>query len=307
MESSRNSHAETTTRTLLVTGASSELGSSLIRRLSGSPGWDIRAMVHRSLVNVPGCEMRPGNLSDVGLLARAASGVDTVIHLAALTNSPREAEYFETNVTGTRNLIDACVQGGVRRIIFISSRTASVDGGSYARSKLEAEEIVKASGLRWVILRPAEVYGTGSGGSVNRLAAWVQRYPMIPVIGDGGSRLSPVYIDDVVSAMAQVVLDEKLENETIVLSGPDELTFDELVDRMAGFFGVRRFKLHLPVGLVKLAATILSGLGIHVLVPDQIPRLLGEKPHGIEQARKKLNYSPRKLEDGLNELFQSGQ
>ena len=64
-------------------------------------GLKIKAMVRRSLVNVPGCDIRPGNLKNKGLLDRALSGVDTVVHMAALTKSARESDYFEVNVSGT--------------------------------------------------------------------------------------------------------------------------------------------------------------------------------------------------------------
>ena len=114
--------------TLLVTGASSEMGSALIRQLLNNSGWKIRAMVHRSLVYVSGCEIRPGNLKNKGLLVRALSGVDTVVHMAALTKSTRESDYFEVNVSGTKNLIDACLESGVKKIIFISSAAASLNG-----------------------------------------------------------------------------------------------------------------------------------------------------------------------------------
>ena len=279
------------------------MGSALIRRLSSSSGVKIRAMVHRSLVNVPGCEVRPGDLNNPGLMARALTGVHTVVHLAALTKSKRISDYFHTNVTGTKNLIDACVEQGVKKILYISSRTASLDGGGYASSKLKAEEHVKKSGLQWIIMRPSEVYGQGAENSINQLIRWIQRYPCIPVIGEGKSRLSPVHIDDVVSAMLLSVFDEKLGNETIVLAGPEELTYDELVDRIAAYIGVSRFKIHIPAGLVKLAMVGFSKLGINILAPDQIPRLLSEKPYGIDLAREKLNYSPRYLEDGMEKIL----
>ena len=59
----------------------------------------------------------------------------------------------------------------------------------------------------------------------------------------------------------------------------------------------------MPVGLIKLVVAGLSKVGINILVPDQIPRLLKEKPYGIDLAREKLNYSPRSLEDGMKSFF----
>ena len=275
------------------------MGSALIRQLLNNSGLKIKAMVHRSLVNVSGCEIRPGNLKNKGLLVRALSGVDTVVHMAALTKSTRESDYFEVNVSGTKNLIDACLESGVKKIIYISSWAASLNGGGYSRSKLEAEQLIKKSGLKWLILRPSEVYGQRAGDSINRLIRWIQRYIFVPVIGAGTCKLSPVFIDDVVSAMELSIFDEALENKTIVLAGPEELTYDELVDRVAIFLGVKRFKLHLPTGLVKFGVTIMSGFGINILVPDQIPRLLCKKSFDIDLAKEKLGYSPRFLEEGM--------
>jgi nucleoside-diphosphate-sugar epimerase len=291
-----------TTRILLVTGASSEMGSALIRKLlSNNSCFGIRAMIYHSLVNIPGCEIRQGDLKNSNLLASALSGVDTVIHMAALTRSPKESDYFETNVRGTQNLIDACLKSGVKKIVYVSSSAASLNGGGYSRSKVEAEQCIKRSGMKWVILRPSEVYGQRAGDAINRLIHSIQKYIFVPVIGDGKCKLSPVFIDDVVSAMELSIFDEALENKTIVLAGPEELTYDDLVDRVAIFSGVKRFKLHLPTGLVKFGVTIMSGFGINILVPDQIPRLLCKKSFDIDLAKEKLGYSPRFLEEGMKD------
>ena len=293
--------------TLLVTGASSEMGSALIRQLLNNSDLKIRAMVHRSLVNVSGCEIRPGNLKNKGLLVRALSGVDTVVHMAALTKSTRESDYFEVNVSGTKNLIDACLESGVKKIIYISSAAASLHGGGYSRSKLEAEQSIKKSGMKWLILRPSEVYGQRAGDSINRLIRWIQRYIFVPVLGTGTCKLSPVFIDDVVSAIAVSIFNKELENETIVLAGPEELTYDDLVDRVAAYFGVKRFKLHLPAGLIRFGITVMPKLGMNILVPDQISRLLCNKSFGIDLAKEKLDYSPRILEEGIKSTTASNE
>ena len=295
------------TNTLLVTGASSEMGSALLRQLLNNSDLKIRAMVHRSLVNVSGCEIRPGNLKNKGLLVRALSGVDTVVHMAALTKSTRESDYFEVNVSGTKNLIDACLESGVKKIIYISSAAASLHGGGYSRSKLEAEQSIKKSGMKWLILRPSEVYGQRAGDSINRLIRWIQRYIFVPVLGTGTCKLSPVFIDDVVSAIAVSIFNKELESETIVLAGPEELTYDDLVDRVAAYFGVKRFKLHLPAGLIRLGITVMPKLGMNILVPDQISRLLCDKSFGIDLAKEKLDYSPRILEEGIKSTTASNE
>jgi nucleoside-diphosphate-sugar epimerase len=299
MKSPREQPLLKTIKNILVTGASSEMGSSLIRELLNNSGLKIRAMVHRSPVNIHGCEIRRGDLKKSDLLVKALFGIDTVVHIAALTKSTRESDYFEVNVRGTQNLIDASLDCGVKKIIYISSAAASLHGGGYSRSKLEAEQRIIKSGMQWVILRPSEVYGQRAGDSINQLIHWVQNYFFVPVIGVGSCKLSPVFIEDVVPAMALAIFNEELENKTIVLAGPEELTYDDLVDRIATYFGVKRFKLYLPEGLIRLGIMITSKLGINFVVPDQIPRLLCNKSFRIELAKKKLGYSPRILEEGI--------
>ncbi len=284
---------------LLITGASSSLARRLVVVLQERRELSIRLLEYRSPVRMESCETVSGNMNDPESLNRACQGMDRVLHLAALTHSCNDAEYFRVNREGTQNLIDACVLAGVKRFVYISSRTASLDGGGYARSKLEAEECVKKAGLSWLILRPSEVYGQGAGDTLNRLIEWVRRYHFVPVIGTGKARFSPVYIDDVVSAMTRSILDEGLENETLLLAGPEELTFDELVDRIAEYFSVKRSKIHLPADLVKFGAAVLSSLGIKILVPDQIPRLLCSKDQDISKTSMLISYAPRKLEEGM--------
>jgi len=288
-----------TTKNLLITGASSEMGSALILQLLNNSDLKIRAMVHRSPVNIHGCEVRKGDLKKTDLLVKTLSGVDTVVHIAALTKSTRESDYFEVNVRGTQNLIDASLDCGVKKIIYISSAAASLHGGGYSRSKLEAEQRIMQSGMQWVILRPSEVYGQRAGDSINQLIHWVQSYIFVPVIGAGTYKLSPVFINDVVPAMALAIFNDELENKTIILAGPEELTYDDLVDRIATYFGVKRFKLYLPEGLIRLGIMIISKLGINFVVPDQIPRLLCNKSFRIDLAKEKLGYSPRILEEGI--------
>ena len=105
--------------------------------------------------------------------------------------------------------------GGVKKIIYISSAAASLHGGGYSRSKLEAEKRIIESGMQWVILRPSEVYGQRAGDSINQLIHWIQSYFFVPVIGFGTYKLSPVFIDDVVPAMALAIFNKELENKTI--------------------------------------------------------------------------------------------
>ncbi|MBI4599975.1 NAD-dependent epimerase/dehydratase family protein, partial [Candidatus Uhrbacteria bacterium] len=106
---------------ILLTGASGGLGRSLLRRLVGREGLEVRALVHRASVVMEGCQIARGDLRDRASLLDAVKGADTVVHLAALTHTNREEDYFVVNYEGTKNLVEASVAGGAGRFLYVSS------------------------------------------------------------------------------------------------------------------------------------------------------------------------------------------
>ena len=288
---------------LLITGASSVLASRLVALLRERGKFSFRLLEHRSPVRMESCETVSGNMTDPESLDRACQGMDGVLHLAALTRSCNTAEYFQVNREGTRNLIDACKKNDVRRFIFVSSAAAVGDGGAYCLSKLESEELVCDSGLQWIILRPSEVYGPEMKEGIGNLISWVKNLKYIPVIGNGSYCLSPVYIDDVVEAMAQVVANPDLISRKLNLCGPEIMPFVEVIDRLSRYLEVRRNKIFIPVWITRLAVSLASLVKLGSFTPDQIPRLLCGKDQDISQAATSISYSPRKLEEGLKEYL----
>ncbi len=284
---------------LLITGASSVLAAGLVALLRERGEFSFRLLVHRAPVTTESCETVFGDLNDPESLDRACQGMDTVVHLAALTHSCDTAKYFRVNREGTRNLINACKKNAVQRFVFISSAAASRDGGAYALSKLESEELVCESGLQWIILRPSEVYGPQMKEGIGKLIAWVRNLKIIPVIGEGSYCLSPVYIDDVVEAMARVVLKPSLKNRKLNLCGPEVIPFKEIINRLSRYLQVRRYKIFIPVWIARLGIALASSLKPGSFSPDQIPRLLCSKQLDITEASTLISYCPRKLEEGL--------
>ena len=170
-------------------------------------------------------------------------------------------------------------------------------------SKLEAEELVCKSGLEWNILRPAEVYGPEMKEGIGKLISWVESLQFIPIIGDGTYCLSPIYVDDVVEAMAQVVMNPNLINKNLNLCGPEIISFEDIIDRLSRFLKVRRHKIFIPVWVARLGVSLASILKAGSFTPDQIPRLLCKKNQDISQTSTLISYSPRKLEEGLREYL----
>ena len=287
---------------LLITGASSTLGKNLTSELLKIDKFFIRLFEHNSPVSNKHCEIFKGDLQNIDNLVNACAGMDLVIHLAALTHSSSSKAYFNVNLVGTENLLAACQKNNVRRLIFVSSAAASEKGGEYGISKLRCEERVKNSSLDWVILRPSEIYGPNMEEGIGKLISWIQKFSVIPVIGDGSYFLSPVYVDDIVHVMLEIIKNDLLIKETLNLCGPEKMTMNDLIDRLAQIHNVQRKKLFLPIWLVRMGIVILSMVKSNFAFPDQIPRLLCDKDTTLNKTQAIIPYNPRKIEEGLLSL-----
>jgi NADH dehydrogenase len=287
---------------VLVTGASGGLGRRLLPRLARRGELRVRALVHRTPPPATGGETVPGSLEDPRSLSEAMRGVHTVLHLAALTYANDVRRYERINREGTENVVAACESAGVSRLIYVSSSAAHPRGGGYAASKWAAERAVERAACAWLVLRPTEVYGGGTREGVHRLLEWVRRWPVVPVVGDGRCRICPVSAEDVDEALERAVLRADLAGRTLVLGGPEVMTLDALIDRLARYYGVRRLKLHLPRALAEPAFALAARLRPAKLARDQVARLVTDKEYDVETAPRLLGLRPRRLEDGLRAL-----
>ena len=284
---------------LLITGASSSLAKHLTSELLATGKNFIRLLEHKTPVTNEKCEILKGDLQNIEHLTKACSGIDTVVHLAALTHSSSSKAYWNINVVGTDNLLAACQKNNVKRFIFISSAAASEKAGEYGTSKLRGEERVKSAFLDWVILRPSEIYGPNMKEGIGKLISWIKHFPIIPVIGDGSYFLSPVYVGDIVDGMIEVIKKDSLKNKTLNLCGPERFSMNELVDHLAQICRVKRKKFFLPVWLVRLGIAFLSVVKLNIAFSDQVPRLLCDKDTTINKTQAIIPYNPQKMGEGL--------
>lgn len=288
---------------IFVTGGTGAIGDFIVGRLH-SKGYRISVLDHGSPCSSarPGVRLIKGDITDMSSYLSALEGVDTVLHMAAITHTNDARRYYEINANGTRLLAGACREKGVKRIIFLSTRAASESGGDYGRSKLMAERYVQISGVDWVILRIAEVYGTGSENGVDMLISKISKYPLIPVIGDGKHTVNPVHISDVAGLVEKVVCDADVRNRMYTVAGPRSYTYDGFLDELMRLKSLRKARVHIPESLVRffLRASALL-VRDKWLVRDQLPRLMCPKDDDISPARRNFGYSPKKIGDILGQ------
>jgi nucleoside-diphosphate-sugar epimerase len=201
----------------LVTGATGFIGSHLaeaLRRRGDEVTALARSAAKAAALAPLGVRVVPGDLHDRAALQQAVEGQDVVYHVAGVVAARSEADFLVANRDGTRNLVGAVERAGAGRVVFVSSMAAAgptIRGRplrgdelprpvtAYGRSKLAAEQVVRASPLSWSIVRPPMVYGPRDHEvlKVFRLA----RLGVAPVLGDGTQELSAVHGADLAEAL----------------------------------------------------------------------------------------------------------
>jgi nucleoside-diphosphate-sugar epimerase len=204
-----------------VTGASGFIGGRIAERLLAE-GRRVRVLSRRPLPHLEalGAEVIPGDLDNREALRRGCLGTETVFHVAGKVGvwGPRR-EFFEVNVGGTRNVLNACREAGVGRLIYTSSPSVVYNGGDlagidesaplclqapcgYPTSKAAAEREVLAAhdkNLATVALRPHLVWGPGDKNVVPRVLA-LAKSGRLKIIGHGRNRVDVTHISNVVDA-----------------------------------------------------------------------------------------------------------
>jgi nucleoside-diphosphate-sugar epimerase len=284
-------------RIVFVTGAAGAMGARVLPALRAA-GWRTRALVHKRPVEHAD-ERAVGDLADAASLRAGAIGAVAVLHLAARTHARREGDYRAVNLEGTARVLEAAEAAGVERFVHVSTRAISPQGGGYSRSKLEAEELVRAAPLEHVIVRLPEIYGAGGREGIDDMLRRARARSAIPVVGRGTDLLCPAHVDDVTAPLVAALSVPGAAGRTYTLAGPCR-TVREVAEACARAYGGSNRIVGVPSPLVALACAGARFLPIPVY-PDQLARLQAEKPAPSPEASAELGFAPRPLEEGLRD------
>ena len=293
---------------VLVAGGTGFLGRAFVRGLHGR-GARVAVLTRNPAgagrLGLP-AEYVAGDVRRPAALAAAMDSVDAAILSVQFPGYPVEAPardrtFMEVDARGTAALVEAAVEAGVRKLVYLSG--VGADPGSartWYRAKGLAEASVRDSGLDHVIVRPSWVYGP-EDRSLNRFIALIRRIPFVfPQLGDGSGRITPIHVDDLADLVCEATLGSAGDGLVLEAGGPHVLSLDDVVRTAMAALGRRRAILHIPDGLIKLAAACAELLPGQILSRDAVDFATQEGIADSDLARRRFPaFRPRDLATGL--------
>jgi len=311
----------------LVTGATGFLGSHLVQALLDR-GDAVRVLARNPLPERGGVEVIRGDLSDRAALDRAVRGVDRVFHCAArVADHGSVAAFREVNVDGVRNLVDACVGVGVRRLVHVSSSDvyghpdAPVAEDApfrqrhrYGDSKIAGERIVwdaaQTRGLPVTVLRPSNIYGPRCQPFVVQVLQMLDAGVLF-TLRPPGRPLGLAYVGNVVDALLLAAAHPDAPGQAFNVHDDLDLDWNGWVARLALGTGRRPPRVRLSRKNLRTLGHGLEVLWDRLPLPGPPPltRLavdLVSTHQGFDtrKIRRVLGHAPRVcLEEGLSRTF----
>lgn len=310
----------------LVTGANGFTSSYLIKNLLNR-GYSIRGLVRKSsnldLIKGLDVELKYVDLAVDEISDDTMADIDVVYHVGAAyrTEGVPQKYFWDVNVEGTKKLLIAAKQAGVKK--FVHCSTVGVQGeiknppakethpdnpgDYYQESKLDGEKLAlkffKEEGLKGTVVRPVGIYGPGD-------TRFLKLFKMInngkfKMIGNGEVLYHLTYVEDLVEGFVLAGESENANNEIFTIGGEGYLTLNELVEKIAKILNKSVSKMKIPVWPVWIAGAlcelICKPFGISPpIFRRRIDFFIKDRAFDITKAKTLLNYNPKiSLDEGL--------
>jgi nucleoside-diphosphate-sugar epimerase len=297
---------------VLITGGAGFLGINLIRHLMDhgyrTASVDIVPFDYPERDRV---EIIKGDIRDKALLDRAMEGVDFVVHTAAALPLYSPQDIYTTDVEGTRNVMEAALGNGVKRVVHVSStavygipdhhplyETDRLEGvGPYGQAKIQAEMICleyRAKGLVVPIIRPKSFIGPERLGVFALLYDWAHTGHNFPMIGSGNNRYQLLDVEDLCDAIRLCLeLPEEKVNDTFNIGAAEFTTMKDEWQAVLDYAGHGKKVVPFPALPAILGLRILDRLGLSPLYRWVYETASKDSFVSIEKAQRQLGWQPR--------------
>jgi nucleoside-diphosphate-sugar epimerase len=275
---------------VLLTGATGLLGGALLDLLLAN-GHEVRCLVRLGSPRVSRLDLSRaglvrGDAGDAAALARALSGVEALVHAAGIEYSPE--------------VLEAARGRSELRLVVVGSASAHSAYAFRAAPKLRMEELVRASGLAYTIVRPSMIYGSERDRNVHRLLRFLDRSPLFPMFGSGENLWQPVYYKDCARGVYEALVRPVAVGQSYDLPGAEPLTYLEMVETAAGALGRKPRIVRLPLEPVRRVLAAAEALRLPLPVTsEQVLRLREDKAYSYARAERELGYAPRTFREGV--------
>ncbi len=262
---------------VLVTGATGLLGSHLVERLL-EQGYEVRALARKtsdtSHLKTTGAEIMFASFEDCNAISATVHDVDVVIHTAArvMPGWGTWEDFESAAVKGTKNLLEACVEAGVKRFVYISSVTVmgknclqdipadestSCDIGPvnrhtfYEWSKLMGEQTAleynQQGNINVTVVRPGMIYGPRCRLMTERIFGFVKMLPIVFLPGKANAKTALVYVTDVADCIIMAATSERAVGQIYNVAPANDIRYRDFIKAMARALGKPEFHITMPI------------------------------------------------------------
>jgi uncharacterized protein YbjT (DUF2867 family) len=263
-----------------VFGGSGFVGRNVVRALA-KRGYRIRVAVRRpELAGHLQPQGRVGQIHAVQANLRYPASVEAAmrdahaaVNLVGILTESGAQRFDAVQAEGAATVAKAAAAAGAAMVQISAIGADANSASAYARAKAAGEQAVLETLPSAVIMRPSVVFGP-EDQFTNRFAALARMSPVMPLIGGGTTRMQPVYVGDVATAIADAVDGKARAGATYELGGPEVLSFREIIEAILDITDRKRTLVSLPFGLARLQAAFLQfAPGALKLTPDQVELL----------------------------------
>jgi uncharacterized protein YbjT (DUF2867 family) len=279
---------------VVVTGGTGFTGEFVVRLLAQQgiePTVLVRSGSDRSRLQGLPVRFAEGDLADPESLRQCFTGHDCLLNVASIG--------FGHGL----DIVRCAVEAGITRAVFTSTTAILTQLPVRTKPVREAAEAaIRASPLRWTILRPTMIYGTARDRNISRLLHWLRRWRVMPLPGGGRALQQPIHVEDVAGALVASLRSDSAINRTYNISGKMPLSFRDMVIEAARAVGVCPLLLPVPLGPL----TAIVGTAERLRLPtriraEQLHRIVENKAFPHDAAVKDFGFAPRSFTDGVRQ------
>tara|TARA_B100001113_G_scaffold353578_1_gene358461 strand:- start:590 stop:1495 length:906 start_codon:yes stop_codon:yes gene_type:complete len=205
-----------------------------------------------------------GNIVKPQTIESYIANSDIIINLVGVLHESGGETYFNSHVTGIKNIAELSLKHEVNELIHISSIGANENSDSkYQSTKGKGEKILLENFPKAKIIRPSIVFGPGDG-FFSVQSKIVKLSPIVPMFGGGNNKFQPIYVKDLIEGIIKLLNSKDDRGKVYEFGGPDVMTMKEVYELILKTLEIKRLLIPAPTVVAKFIATFAQ------LLPDPI-------------------------------------